>query len=107
MSTTERRSGGVTPWGSRTRADRPSSAPSTQRTRGGQPTVRRRRAVRKAAPEPEPEPEPAPAPAEEEEFSDFHSKSQATVGAPRAAICAGYHTKLAGNWRIGSPSAWM
>lgn len=73
-STTERRSGGVTPMGGApTRSGPPQRSAPPQRSEPAaeQPTVRRRRAVRKAAPEPEPEPEPAPAPAEEEEFSDF------------------------------------
>ena len=74
VSTTERRSGGVTPMGGApTRSGPPQRSAPPQRSEPAaeQPTVRRRRAVRKAAPEPEPEPEPAPAPAEEEEFSDF------------------------------------
>ena len=74
VSTTERRSGGVTPMGGTpTRSGPPqrSAPPQRSEPEAEQPTVRRRRAVRKAAPEPEPEPEPAPAPAEEEEFSDF------------------------------------
>ncbi|MEC8264974.1 MAG: hypothetical protein VX011_05530, partial [Candidatus Thermoplasmatota archaeon] len=74
VPTTERRSGGVTPMGGApTRSGPPQRSAPPQRSEPAaeQPTVRRRRAVRKAAPEPEPEPEPAPAPAEEEEFSDF------------------------------------
>ena len=68
VPTTERRSGGVTPMGG---APTRSGPPQRSEPAAEQPTVRRRRAVRKAAPKPEPEPEPAPAPAEEEEFSDF------------------------------------
>ena len=74
VSTTERRSSGVTPMGGApTRSGSPQRSAPPQRSEPAaeQPTVRRRRAVRKAAPEPEPEPEPAPAQAEEEEFSDF------------------------------------
>ena len=72
VSTTERRSSGVTPMGGApTRSGPPqrSAPPQRSEPEAKQPTVRRRRAVRKAAPEPEPE--PAPAPPEEEEFSDF------------------------------------
>ena len=68
VPTTERRSGGVTPMGG---APTRSGPPQRSEPAAEQPTVRRRRAVRKAAPKPEPKPEPAPAPAEEEEFSDF------------------------------------
>ena len=74
VSTTERRSGGVTPMGgapTRSASPQRSAPPQRNEPKPEQPKVRRRRAVRKAAPEPEPEPEPAPAPAEEEEFSDF------------------------------------
>ena len=70
VSTTERRSSGVTPMS----GGPPKSAPpSRSEPQEEKPKVRRRRAVRSAAPAPasEPEPEPTPAPPEEEEFSDF------------------------------------
>ncbi|MGB2506256.1 MAG: hypothetical protein ACPIFP_00865 [Candidatus Poseidoniaceae archaeon] len=74
VPSTERRSGGVTPMGggpSRSAPAQRSAPPQRSEPAAEQPTVRRRRAVRSAAPEPEPEPEPASAPPEEEEFSDF------------------------------------
>ncbi|RJV02323.1 MAG: hypothetical protein DWC11_02700 [Candidatus Poseidoniales archaeon] len=74
VSTPQRKSGGVTPMS----GGPPRSAPPTRsEPQGEKPKVRRRRAVRSAAPapepapEPEPEPEPAAAPPEEEEFTDF------------------------------------
>ena len=72
VSTTERKSSGVTPMS----GGPPRSAPPTRsEPQEEKPKVRRRRAVRSAAPEPEPapapEPEPAAAPPEEEEFTDF------------------------------------
>ena len=70
VSTTERRSSGVTPMS----GGPPKSAPpSRSEPQEEKPKVRRRRAVRSAAPAPasEPEPEPTQAPPEEEEFSDF------------------------------------
>jgi hypothetical protein len=72
VSTPQRKSGGVTPMS----GGSPRSAPPTRSEPPAEkPKVRRRRAVRSAAPEPEPvpepEPEPAAAPPEEEEFTDF------------------------------------
>ncbi len=76
VPTTERRSGGVTPMGGAPTRSAPaqrSAPPQRSDAAPEKPKVRRRRAVRSAAPEPEPEPEPEPAPAppEEEEFTDF------------------------------------
>ena len=70
VSTTERRSSGVTPMSG---GPAKSAPPSRSEPQEEKPKVRRRRAVRSAAPAPafEPEPEPTPAPPEEEEFSDF------------------------------------
>jgi len=72
VSTPQRKSGGVTPMS----GGSPRSAPPTRSEPPAEkPKVRRRRAVRSAAPEPEPVPEPEPepeaAPPEEEEFTDF------------------------------------
>ena len=72
VSTPQRKSGGVTPMS----GGSPRSAPPTRSEPSAEkPKVRRRRAVRSAAPEPEPVPEPEPepeaAPPEEEEFTDF------------------------------------
>jgi hypothetical protein len=70
VSTPQRKSGGVTPMsgGAPMSASPPRSEPPAEK-----PKVRRRRAVRSAAPEPEsaPEPEPEAAAPEEEEFTDF------------------------------------
>ncbi|MAI09243.1 MAG: hypothetical protein CMA08_01500 [Euryarchaeota archaeon] len=76
VQTRERRSSGVTPMGGGGPPQRSAAPPQRDvAPEPSQPKVRRRRAVRSAAPTPEPEPEPEPepvaAPPEEEEFSDF------------------------------------